>query len=179
MRQTAVEDKRQDYSIRVINNFKELEEIRSFWEEKQWHPYTDSLYYLKLSPTHEGFIRPHVMLLSRRKHPETLVLGWIQEKRLNLKIGYKTVLKPKAKCLYIEYAGLLGDTGPSKCAALMQEILNCLKGGEADFAYFKFIRHDSPLFKSAIEKPGALCRDHFPYINPHWVVSVPDSFAEF
>jgi hypothetical protein len=170
---------KKDYSIRVIQKFEEIERIREFWEKQQWHPYTDMNYYLRFASAHKGFIRPHVMLLSRDGHPKTLMIGWIQNNGFNWKIGYKTIFRPKERCLHIEYAGVLGDTSSSNCAALIEEIQNCLKRGEADFAYFKFIRHESAVFKVAVEMPSFLCRDHFPFINPHWTLSLPSSFDEF
>ena len=168
-----------EHSIRIIRSFEEVEEIRSFWEQQQWHPYTDIQYYLKFAEVHEGFIRPHVMVLSRGGQPETLVIGWIQKKRFNWKFGYKTVYKPQARCLFVEYAGILGANNESNCSALIEEIQNCLKRGEADFAYFKFIKHDSAIFSLTKEKPSFLCRDYFPYINPHWTLSLPGTYDEF
>lgn len=170
---------RKDYSISVIQKFDEIENIRKFWEMQQWHPYTDIDYYLRFASAHKGFIRPHVMLLSREGQPKLLVIGWIQDQGLNLKIGYKTIFRSRARCLHIEYAGVLGDTSCLNCTVIIEEIQYCLKRGEADFAYFKFIRQDSILYKLAVKMSSFWRRDHFPFLNPHWTLSLPDSFDEF
>jgi hypothetical protein len=119
------------------------------------------------------------MLLTTKGKPQTLLIGCIQNQRADFKIGYKTVFKPKTRCLHIEYAGALGDASHSNCIALINSIQNCLKSREADFAYLKFIEHDSPFFSLATKQPSFISRDHFPYLNPHWKLTLPPSYDEF
>ena len=171
-------ERKKDYSISVIQKFEEIEKIRDFWEENQWHPYTDIDYYIAFASSYRGFVRPHIILLSRNDRPKTLVIGWIQEKNLNFKIGYKNIFRAKTRALHIEYAGILGDACHSNCAAIVEEIMNLLKSGEVEVAFFKFIKHESPIFKMATSMPSFLCRDYHPVINLHWAISMPESFDE-
>jgi len=168
-----------DISIQVMEKFEDLKKIRSFWEQVQWHPYTDIDYFIRFAKAHQGFIKPHAMLLSIKGKPQTLIIGWVQDERKKFKIGYKTVLTLKARCLHIEYVGILGDASYSNCAALIEEIQKYLKNEEVDFAYFKSIKHDSEAFQGTTQVPSFLHRDHFLYLNPHWKLSLPNSFKEF
>ena len=168
-----------EFSIEIIRNFEELEQIRKFWEKVQWHPFTDIDYFTKFAHAHEGFIEPYVMVLKRGDLPVTLMIGWLQQKSLNLKIGYKTVFKPNVRFLHIEYAGVLGDASHSNSEMLIKHIMNFLAKNEADFAYFKFIKQDAPIFQLAMRMPSFLCRDYHPFINPHWAICMPDCFDDF
>ncbi len=166
-------------STRVLRTFEDIEDVRGFWEKEQWHPYADIDYYLRFAGSAPGFIEPHVVLLTGHEQPLALMIGWIREAPLTWKVGYKTVYRAHVRSLEIAYGGILGDTTYSNCGVLVQEILNCLTRGEADIAFFKFIRSNSPLFKVATDLPDFLFRDHFPLINPHWKLSLNNSFDEF
>jgi hypothetical protein len=169
----------EDVSVEVIRNFEELDSIREFWEKVQWHPYTNLDYYLEFAREQQGFIAPYVVLLKMGGKPSSLLIGYIREIRLNLKIGYKTVFRPKARCIYIEYAGVLGDASFVNCVSLISKLQSCLHKGEADFAYFKFVKHDSKIFDTASQIPSFFLKDHFPLLNPHWAVTLPSSFDEY
>jgi hypothetical protein len=179
MLKTSKNSSDEDLLVENIRSFEGLKKVRDFWEKVQWYPYSDIDYYLNFAKTWEGFIAPHVMVLSRRGKPVALVIGSIQDKRFNWKIGYKTVFEPKVRCLHIDYAGILGDDSYSNSFALSKEIMNCLARGEADVAYFKFIKKDSAMFQVATRIPSFICRDHFPHINAHWAIHLPDSFDDF
>ena len=168
-----------DFSIKVINRIEELEVIRGFWEKMQWHPDADMYFYLDFIDLHQGFVSPHVILLSRDGQPSALMIGRIQKVPLDWKIGYKIVYKTPVRSLGIPYGGILGDLSYPNCMALVKELMNCLARGEADVVFLNHLKCGSPMYRAAKKMPNFLCRDHSSFKNPHWRLSLPDSFNEF
>ena len=169
----------EDSSIKVISKIEELEVIRGFWEKMQWHPDADIDFYLDFIDSHQGFVRPHVILLSKDGQPSALMIGQIQEMPLDWRIGYKIVCKTPARSLEIPYGGILGDLSYPNCIALVKKLMNCLAQGEADVVFLNHLKCDSPMYRISTKMPSFLCRDHFSFKNPHWRLSLPDSFNEF
>lgn len=167
------------YTIKIARQIEEVEEIRGFWEKMQWHPDADIDFYLDFIDSHQGLVRPHVILLSKNGQPSALMIGRIQEVPLDWKIGYKIVRRTPARSLEIPYGGILGDLSYPNCMALVKELMNCLARGEADVALLKYLRCDSSMYRAAKKMPNFLCRDHSSFKNPHRSLSLPDSFDEF
>jgi hypothetical protein len=166
-------------NVRILRSPGELEEIREVWTSWQHHPNIDIDFYLTVNRLRPQILRPHVMVLYRDNHPDALLIGRIVNERIAFSIGYKTILKPKARILRIAYNGLLGNLSPANSEVLVNEILSTLRHGESDLAAFSHVRADSPVYQAARQVPGFLSRDFFPRFQLHRSMTVPATVEDF
>ena len=167
------------YTVTTARSVKEVEEIRDIWKKIQIGPAADIDYYLTVVNSRKQVVRPHVIILSHDKYIESMLVGRIEDMRLEFKFGYKTLFRPKVRSLTIVEGGILGNTSYTNCAALISEVVTSLKQREADIVSFSEIPIDSNIYKIAKKMLGFLCRDHFPTVHPHYKMTLPATIDDF
>jgi hypothetical protein len=165
--------------ISTIRTIKEAEEIRDIWEEMHPHPYSDIDYYLTVLNSRQEVVRPHVILLSRKGSPETILVGRIEIMQFEYKIGRRVLFRSAGRSLMIVEGGILGNTSYNNCAVLASELIHSLKRDEADCVFFKETPIDYQIYKLANKKSGLLFRDHLQEIDLHYKMTLPASIDEF
>jgi CelD/BcsL family acetyltransferase involved in cellulose biosynthesis len=150
----------EEMRIRVIRDFAGIEEIREVWSAWHNHPNSDIDFYLTVLRSMPGEVSPHIIVLYRGETPRALLVGRREKGQIDLKFGYKTLLRPKARILTFIYKGLLGDASEENTKALVQEVIDSLKRNEADAAMLGHARLLSPLSELGASLPSFLCRDH-------------------
>jgi len=167
------------FSVKVIKNTEGLEELRSKWKRESRHHFSDIDFYLTIIHHREEVIMPYVIVLYRDGNIETIVVGRIEKQRLINKIGYKVVYQPKARFLYIEYGGILGNLSHKNTEIVVDEVMKALSNSEADIALFSSLPVNSSIFRTARTKPGFLCRDYISLSSEHWKTILPETFENF
>ena len=167
------------YNIIVARNKREIEAIRDSWEKLQVHPNADIDYYLMLNDALPEIVRPHITALYFDGEIKSLLIGRIENRQLDFKMGYLSILKPKVRLLTIVYGGWLGDMSISNCRLLISAMLDVLRQGEADIVFFNHLDVQSDLFQAAVTLPNIISRDYFPIISLHWKASLSGSYENF
>lgn len=173
------EEKCERASIKVIRSICELEYFRRTWVSWQHHPNSDIDFYLTVLSTRPEIMRPHVMVVYRGEHPEAMLVGRLELRKLEAKVGYASLLVKRVRTLTFLYGGLLGKLSPEGSDALVRDIMKSLSDGEADLAYFNHLKEDSPLCRAVVKLPGFLSRDYVPDRQCHHAITVPGSLEEF
>lgn len=167
-----------DLSVRAFRTTDEIREISDLWRNWQHHPNSALDFYLMILRMRPAILRPHVLVVYRNDHPITLLVGRIEDQRMELKLGYATLGKPRARALVLIYCGMLGENSTESCQALIGSILESLREGEADFASFSSLRDDGSLLRWSRTLPGTLSRDFFPTTQPHRSMHLPPTADE-
>jgi hypothetical protein len=173
-----------DWKIIVARNFEEIEAIRPIWElmqrrERCPKPNTDISRYLSVVSASENSLKPHVILFERNGSPAAMIIGWIGKHRLELKLGYKTLLKPTLMCLSVVYGGILGQPDSELCSLLVKELNRQLRNRQFDIIQLNYLRTDTSFYQAARKIPGFFTRCYSPRIDEHWSMSVPDKMEHF
>lgn len=166
-------------SVRTIRTVEEIESIREAWERMQWHPNSDIDYYLMLNDSRPEIVRPHIIALDVDGEPKTLLIGRIETTRLDLKMGYLSILRPMVQCLSIVYGGWLGDTTIPSCRLLIAALLDVLRQGDADVVFINHLPTDSNMYNVAVTALGWWRRDHFLSNGVHWKAIIQNSYDEY
>lgn len=166
-------------TTRVFRTLSEIEEVRAIWELWSDHPNADIDFVLMNIATEPNNPRPHIIVAYRNGKPECMLVGRCARRPVEFKIGYKTVLKPKAKVLGFVYAGLLGRVEADAADHLVRSVSDSLANGEADAAFFMLVRRNSALFNSIMRIPGSLFRDHWFTTQLHRGMNIPASVQAF
>jgi GNAT acetyltransferase-like protein len=167
------------YCIEVCTTIEGIQKIRSDWQKLQFHPNADIDFYLGIVESRREIIRPHVVLVTENGHTKAMMIGRIENSRLALKVGYKSIYAIQIKLLTIIYHGFLGDMSEDVNNIFITEILQLLKKGDADAFFVNSIHVDSNICRLIREKPNILCRDHLHTDNIHWQMSVPANIDQF
>lgn len=160
-------------SIRVIRTVEEIESIRDVWMSSEGHRDSDIDVYLALLRSNPDILRPHVIVLYREGRPETLLIGRLASQKIDIKIGYFHLSRPKLRVLDFVYRGLRGKESTEYSKILIAEILHSLRQGEADTALLEHVRVDTSLYECATRSAGPLMRDYLFVTYPHHKLELP------
>jgi hypothetical protein len=167
------------YEVKVAKSVEEVEALRPVWERMQWHPNADIDFYLTILDTRPEIIRPHVLLLSSDGQPESMLIGRIEETRVDFKIGYKTIYSPKIRLLTCIYGGFLGSQSYPGAQVLVEELMNSLKQRDVDAVFLGHLRFEHHIYNLMRTKAPFMCRDYISFENMHWQMSLPDRIDDF
>jgi len=168
----------QNIEIRTARSVPEVEEMREAWSKWPSHRDSDIDFFLMICRSYPEVLRPHVIGLYRDGKPESILVGRLERKRLNFRIGYKTVFQPWARCLTFVYGAVHGNGSTDNIRILVDEVMKSLRRGEADTALLEFVGLDSPLYDFALRVPGFLCRDTLPPAQSHHLMKIPSAIDE-
>ncbi len=172
------------WKVTVLRSIEDIKAVRPIWEQMQRNepfavPHADIDRYFSVLKACGDDAQPHIILIKQNSHPTTMVIGRVEKHPVKLKLGYKTLFKPKLRCLTVVYGGVLGQPTNEACAVLIRKLMNTLSRGEVDVVQFNHLRVDSPIYQFARKTPSVLSRGYFPKIDPHWKIVIPENMDEF
>jgi hypothetical protein len=164
--------------VSVARSAAEVEALRELWMSWPSHRDSDIDFYLMIVQSYPEVSRPHVLTLYRGGKPEAILVGRLEEKRLNFNIGYLHPFRPRARCLTFVYGGIHGDASPENARIFLEELVASLRRREADLAMLEFVPLESPMYELALNVPGILSRDLWPPAQGHDMMTIPSSIDE-
>ena len=142
-------------------------------------PNTDMDRYISVLEAGNGRAKPHVVLFKRNNRPVAMVVARVEKLRLDLRLGYKTLLRPKLNCLNVAYGGILGRPADELCRVVVNELIAQLKCRQFDAVCFNYLSMDTVFYQTVRRTPGFFTRGHLPKVGEHWRMSVPDKIDQF
>ncbi len=167
------------FTVTIARSREEMEPLRAAWKDLQRHPNSDMDYYLAVVDSRSKILRPHVVALYRHGRPVAMTIGRLEDIALDLKVGYKSLLRPRLRALTVIYGGFLGDCSDEAVDGMMAALMSSLRNGEADVLFIHNLDVDSPVYRRTSKTPYRTGRNYFPILNVHWEMSVPPDMAEF
>lgn len=173
-----------ELEIVVAKTREDIEKMRPVWEKMQAkEPYpvinADIDRFLCVIEASGDSVRPCIILIKQNGQPRAMVIGRVEKHLIELKLGYKTLLSPKLRCLIVVYGGILGQPGEEVCSLLVDKFVQMLSSNETDVVLFNHLAIDSKIYYSARSMPNFFCRGHFPVQHLHWKTILPSSYEEF
>ena len=173
-----------DFDLIVARNTQQIETIRPVWQAMQKRePYptinADIDRFLSVIEASSNNAQPHVILLKQNNQPTAMVIARSERHPVPLRLGYKTLLNPKLRCLTIVYGGILGQPDGSICTLLINELMNILHRREADMVFFNYLRTNTSFYQLVRKMPNLLSRNYFTRVEPHWSMSIPEDISLF
>jgi hypothetical protein len=160
-------------SLVFARSFAEIDELALDWQRLASTPAVDLELYRATAESAPGFVRPHLVLARRGDRPVALLAARLERIRLPLKLGYRRLWQPYARCLTVEHGACVGDLSEANAAVLLRALLDSLRSGEADVALLHQLPLESPLLALARRLPPRLCRDGCATKNVRWVLRLP------
>jgi hypothetical protein len=173
------------WEVDVIRSFKDIERIRSVWEEMLHeqsstlqNPNADINGYLSFFKPLKDTVQPYIILSRSNGHPKAMLIGRNENTNISCRVGYLTLFSPSLRCLSIVNGGILGQPDVETCSILIEELNRSLRNGEADVVIFNHLSTDSEMYKVATSA-SFFCCNHFPVIEKHWKALLRSSYEEF
>jgi len=166
-------------TLRIARSASEIEGIREIWTGWQSNPTSDIDNYLSMVRLRPEIQRPHVMVVYRDGHVDSILVGRLDRTRISFKLGYLNLFQPEVRVLCFTQGGFLGNQSAENSEFVTREIVRCLSRGEAEVARLDYVGIDSSLFEAVKGVPGILCRDRFAATQPHGCLRLPGSYEEF
>ena len=166
-------------SIRVLRTWEELREIEQYWRTCAVNPNADYDFFKLIVAVRPEILHPYVIVADRDGRPEYVLVGRKERCRLDVKIGYATLLRPKVTLITFIHGGELGTLNGLAAAEVLRMLVQRLQAGDADAASFTHLRQDSMLSQAMEAMPGFFSCDPFPVRQPHRALELPDEVARF
>jgi hypothetical protein len=174
----------EEWSMMYARSIEEIESIRPIWErmqrnESQPIPNADIDRYITIIKASGGDVRPYVMIAEHDGQPAVVVVSRLERRPVELKLGYKILLRPKLRCLTVVYGGILGQPGNELCFLVINALKKELRHDGIDMVYFHHLRTDSDMYEFVRGMPGVLTRGYLPRMEKHWEISIPGKMDDF
>lgn len=171
------------WSVKIICTLEEIEHIRPIWETMQAaEPYpvinADIDRYLSVLKASDNKLTPIIVLLEQNDQPKAMLIGRKEKHTIPVRIGYKTVLKPKLNSMTVVYGGVLGRPDDQVSIRLLGVLKMLLRMREFDAIHFNHLRIDTP-FYNQLRRSQFWSRNLFPVVQPHWRMSMPPNLDTF
>jgi hypothetical protein len=141
----------------------------------QHHPNADFDFYVGVLRAWSGRCDPYVLVVDGGSGPEAMMVGRCEVVSIDCRLGYKSLVKVKARQLTFIYGGLMGEASRENCSILLGFIEAALGRGAADLAEFHFIRTSSELYDLVSIHESILRRTHVLCLQMHRSTYLPTS----
>lgn len=173
-----------NWNVVTLRDIEGIESIRSVWElmqnkEPSPAPNADIDRYLSYLNAISDIARPHIILFEHNDRPAAMIIGRIEKYQMKLKFGYLSLPCPSSECLRVVYGGVLGQPNSDLCSVMVGELMKQLQQRQFDMISFNHLKINTPFYQAVRTIPGFLVQDHFPIINEHWRMAVPDKIEQF
>lgn len=162
----------------VARSLSEVSALRDEWEKMCIDPNADIDFYQTIVQCRNEVLRPHVMVLKRDGTINSILAGRLERREFEAQLGYKKVRLASVRCLTLIHGGLLGDGSEDCVANLVKSVLESLRNGEADVAWFYGLDVDSAFYHAARRVGSLLTRDYFPGQIRRWKMRLPSTYEE-
>ncbi len=161
--------------VRICRTMAEIEEIRPYWDSWKGHRDSDIDFFLEFIQGRPDVLRPHIVVLSSGSQPEAILVGRLERTKFQSRIAYFRFPGIPVNVLSFSYGGFRGNTAPENSARMVQSVLQSLRGGEADLAFFHQTQVDSPMYRNILALPEFRGRDHLITPSAHHFMHVADA----
>lgn len=172
-------------TLEIIRTVEEIEHIRPVWQELQRREPVPAVnadidrYLSVLAASSAKKVEPMILLLRENENPRTMIVGRLESYGIPLRIGYKTLLKPKLRAYVVIYGGILGQPDEDLSGYWIYTLRDLQKKGIMDVVLFNRLRTISPFYQEISKKKPILLQNHFPEMESHWRMHIPSSIDDF
>jgi len=143
------------------------------------HPAADpELFALHLVANPE-WVAPACLVAKRGREIVGLLVGRIEAKRLEFRVGYIPLCRVHGRVLAVVDRGVYGAENAKVAKGFVRAIERLLSEGMADFAHFSSLSSSSPIREAASRLPAWYCREINCALEPRWYLAIPATYNEF
>lgn len=153
--------------LKIARSLAEVGDIREIWAAAKGHRDGNIDFCLDFVWCGPEFVRPHVVVIYRQDRADAILVGRLENVRIQSKVGYFRLPAARTRLLNFAHGGLLGNGSKENIDEFVKAGLAALQRDEADAILFDRIPVDSAMYHQASTVPGLLMRDHIIRSEPH------------
>jgi hypothetical protein len=147
--------------ITVATTSAEIDAITACWDEMSIaSPHAGRALSTLVLQTSGHAARPHVILIRDGDRQPILVVGRVERRPMQIKVGYRTLHSIPARWLVVVAGGVVGARTQSDHDAAMSSLCASLRRGEADILVLSKVEVDGPLHAAALQHLAWYQRGH-------------------
>lgn len=159
-----------DISFEIIQEIKDIELYREFWEAHQWNPYYDIDWLIFKYSQPEYKEVPYILIFKNRSQPICIIAGELKQMPMQFQIGYKRWNSAPIKTLYINRYGVLGNANEIIWQLLGSYIEKILTQKQVEAVLLRDFDINSYVHKLKFSKLPFPCKFKTKLIQEHWFV---------
>lgn len=172
------------WHIDIFRTLQQIESIRTVWEQLQAQQENPSVNadidrYRSVLEASQGQSAPLIILLKHNSLPKAMIIGRQEKHTIPIRIGYKAIFKPQLNCLTVVYGGILGHIDENVSTVLLEKCKKILKEQKLDIIFFNHLKTDCHLLKHLYKNTRFISRNHFPVVELHWRMRIPENIEAF
>lgn len=152
------------YQVKVLRSEADIEIARDFWASAVTTRDADMDFALSLCSSDPAIVRPQVFALLRHGAVVGLLIGRIEKRTFQAKIGYWKIKLHGVNAMTFFEGGVIGDMDRSECDRLIRTVRDTLRQGEAEVAFLPPIDVSHPMFDSVSQAVGRLFQNMVPRV---------------
>lgn len=164
--------------ISVLRTGGECEKLREVWKSWCTDPRADIDNVMAVVAHRPEVISPYVVVVHRGGKPDCLLVGYLEQRLVEHKLGYKVMRRSEVRALVFVRRGFLGNQSGENCNVVVAHVSGTLACREADCAVFSDLRADSPL-RASLKSAGVLNRQHYFPTQRHRTLQWEGDFEKF
>lgn len=168
----------EDYKIRAITSWDEINKFRPFWQRTQWHPGADLNFFELILKGRSTVISPCVFILTNNDQIIALLAGRIEHSKIQIRLGYATLAKIAVRKLVLMEGGFMGNRTDDVWTKFLAFVCGYLREANLGLASFENVRLTSPQYTIAKQMFG---RSQLSSGNSaeHWLLQLPKKYEDF
>jgi hypothetical protein len=163
----------------ALQTLQEVETLRTMWAPCQKTRNSDLDFFAAMVRSRGNRCSPYVLVMTVDGRTDAILIGFREIKTLAFNFGFATVAKREVSRLEFVYGGLLGNDCEDNCIAFVRAIVDSLKNGVADLAFWDRLDIQSTLYRHALTIPGFAIADHCRGVAEHTFMTFPDNLKTF
>lgn len=179
------------YTVETAKDFNDVLALREDWHRMTLlsthrrtlnaialDPAVDLDFYLTEVRSGKETVRPHIIVLKRDGVAKSILVGRVEERPLQIALGYKRISSSPARVLTLMHCGMLGEDSEEYASVLVDFVKKSLRDHEADVAWFYGMELDSPFYHVVKKAGNWITRDYCPALMRRWRIRLPASYDE-
>ena len=166
------------FSVQVVNSVPEILALREDWQNMARDPNGDIDFYLTVIEVNSKNASPHVIVLRRDGTVRAILAGRIEQKPLDVPLGYRKLSTAPLRFLTLIHGGVLGEDREEYASLLVSAVWDTLKRHDVDVACFHGVDDDTALYREARKAGWLLTRDLFPVSLPRWRLKLAATYEQ-
>lgn len=168
-----------EYRIEIISSQEQMDSLRKFWEESQFHPAADYEFFSLIVQERYNIVSTCVLLLLQNNEPVALLAGRIEKTQIPIRFGYLKVLKIPVRQVVFIAGGFMGERTEANWKRFLCFVKDLLRIGRLDLAVFEQLKVGSSEHEALSQVFKGTQKGLSFGESMHWQFKIPKTWDAF
>jgi hypothetical protein len=167
-----------EYTVEIARSVCDVLALRDQWQELPRDPNGDIDFYLTFIESNNDKASPHVIVLRQGGTIKSILAGRIEDRPLEVPLGYRKLSTRPLRFLTLIHGGLLGEDCEKHASLMIESVWESLKRSDAEVACFHGVDSNTALYRLARTAGWLVTRDFCPVWLPRWRLKLAANYED-